>query len=107
MGVGADQERFMLAIDNFISAEKYGSNEPIMNGEIGRVYGMRVIVHTGFDNEACFWHPSAVGYAIQAGTRFQSQPDLANLATRYSLDYIAGFEVLDGGKRQVQISETA
>lgn len=107
MGVGADQERFMLAIDNFISAEKYGSNEPIMQGEIGRVYGMKVLVHTGFDNEACFWHPSAVGFAIQSGTRFQSQPDLANLATRYSLDYIAGFEVLDGGKRQVQISETA
>ena len=107
MGVGSDQEKFMLAIDNFISAEKYGSNEPILNGEIGRIYGMKVIVHTGFNQEALFWHPSAVGFAIQQGTRFQTESALSDLGTRYSLDYIAGFEVLDGGVRQVQISETA
>ena len=107
MGVGSDQEKFMLAIDNFISAEKYGSNEPILNGEIGKIYGMKVIVHTGFNQEALFWHPSAVGFAIQQGTRFQTESALSDLGTRYSLDYIAGFEVLDGGVRQVQISETA
>ena len=107
MGVGSDQERNLLSIADFIDASKYGSSEPIMNGEIGKIYGMRVVVHTSLSNEVLAWHPSAVGYAIQSGTRFQSDKDLANLATRYSLDYLAGFEVLDSGKRNVHITETA
>lgn len=106
VGIGTAQEKNMLAIDNFISAEKYGNNEPIMNGEIGRVYGMRVIVHTGFGVETCFWHQSAVGIAFQQAVRVQRDYDLAQLAWRYSLDYLAGFEVLDGGKRNVMIAET-
>ena len=106
LGIGTAQEKNMLAIDNFISAEKYGSNEPIMNGEIGRVYGMRVIVHTGFGTDSCFWHASAVGFAFQQAIRVQRDYDLANLAWRYSLDYLAGFEVLDGGKRNVLVEET-
>jgi len=106
MGIGTAQEKNMLAIDNFISSEKYGSNEPILNGEIGRVYGMRVIVHTGFGVDTCVWHKSAVGFAFQQSVRVQRDYDLTNLAWRYSLDYLAGFEVLDGGKRNVLIEET-
>lgn len=107
IGVGSAQERNLLLIDNFISSEKYGSNQPIMNGEIGMVYGMRVIVSNVFDGTDSYaWHPSAVGFALQQGVRTQRDYDLANLAWRYSLDYIAGFEVLDAGKRVVKIEET-
>jgi hypothetical protein len=106
MGIGTAQEANMLKIENFIAAEKYGNNEPILNGEIGRVYGMRVIVHTGFGVETCFWHQSAVGFAFQQSVRVQRDYDLANLAWRYSLDFIAGFEVLDSGVRNVLIEET-
>lgn len=106
MSVGSDQEAHMLKIANFIEAEKYGSNMPILNGEIGMIYGMKVIVHTSLSGEAVFWHPSAVGYALPQGIRIQSEYDLANLGTRYSLDYIGGFEVLDSGKRCVLITET-
>jgi N4-gp56 family major capsid protein len=108
LGVGSVQEKNMLAIDNFISAEKYGSNQPITNGEIGQIYGMRVIVSNVFATTDSFaWHPSAVGFAFQQDVRTQREYDLANLAWRYSLDYLAGFEVLDGGKRVVMIEETA
>jgi N4-gp56 family major capsid protein len=107
IGVGSDQEKNLLKIDNFISAEKYGSNNPILNGEIGMIYGMKVIVHTSLANEALFWHPTAVGFALQQGVRVQREYDLANLAQRYSLDYVGGFKVLDGGKRNVHITETA
>ena len=37
LGLGSAQEKNMLAIDNFIDASKYGSMEPVMNGEIGKV----------------------------------------------------------------------
>jgi len=107
LGVGSSKERDMLGIDGFISSEKYGSNQPILNGEIGQVYGMKVIVSNVFDaNDSYAWHPSAVGFAFQQGVRTQREYDLANLATRYSLDYLAGFSVLDSGKRVVKIEET-
>jgi N4-gp56 family major capsid protein len=107
MAVGPDQEKNMLAIENFISAEKYGSNSPIVNGEIGMVFGMKVILHTYLSNEAVFWHPSAAAFALQQGIRVQKEYQLEHLATRYSLDYIGGFQVLDAGKRCVHITETA
>ena len=106
IGIGPAQEKNMLNIANFIDAEKYGSSEPIMNGEIGKVFGLKVIVHTGFGAETCVWHPTAVGMAFQEGVRVQRDYDLANLAWRFSLDYLAGFEVLDSGKRNVLLEET-
>lgn len=107
LGVGNAQEKNMLLIDNFIAAEKYGNNEAIMNGEIGKIYGMRVLVSNVFDGTDSYaWHPSAVGFAMQQAVRVQRDYDLANLAWRYSLDYIGGFEVLDAGKRVVKIEET-
>jgi len=107
LGVGSAQEKNMLAIDNFISSEKYGSNQPILNGEIGQVFGMRVIVSNVFSGTDSYaWHPSASGFALQQGVRVQRDYDLAQLAWRYSLDYIGGFSVLDSGKRVVKIEET-
>lgn len=108
LGLGSAQEKNMLAISDFIDASKYGTNQPIMNGEIGMVYGMRVIVSNVFDGTDSYaWHPTAVGFAMQQNVRVQRDYDLANLAWRYSLDYIGGFEVLDSGKRVVKIEETA
>ena len=106
IGIGPEKENELLAIDDFIHAEKYGSSMPIMNGEIGKIYGMKVIVHTGFTDTMCTWHPTAVGFAFQRRLNFQSESDLANLGTRYSLDMIHGAEVLDSGKRTVFTDST-
>lgn len=106
IGIGPEKEAELLAIESFIDASKYGSNEPIMNGEIGKIYGMRVILHTGFSDFMCTWHPSAVGFALQQGMRYETQKDLANLAMRHSLDVLYGVEVLDSGKRCVLTDST-
>jgi N4-gp56 family major capsid protein len=107
MGIGPDQEANMLKISDFVDASKYGSNQPVVNGEIGSVFGMKVIVHSSIANEAIFWHPTAAAFALQQAIRVQKEYDLRNLAWRYSLDYIGGFKVLDSGKRNVHITETA
>jgi hypothetical protein len=108
MVVGSGQERHMLKIDNFIDASKYGSAQPVMNGEIGSVFGMKVVLHTylSSSNKSLFFHPSAAGYAFAQQLRVQNQSDLANLGQRWSLDYLAGASVLDSGKRVVVIEET-
>lgn len=108
MVIGSGQERNMLKIADFIDASKYGSNQPIMNGEIGMVYGVKVILHTGMtsSNKTIVAHGSALGYAFSQAARVQNFYDLKELGQRWSLDTIYGASVLDAGKRLVVIEET-
>jgi len=106
MMIGSSQERNMLKISDFIDASKYGSNAPIMNGEIGMVYGMKVLLHTGLSTKTVFAHPSALGFAFSQEARVQSFYDLKELGNRWSLDTIYGASILDSGKRCVVIEET-
>lgn len=106
LAVGSEKEAEMLAIEGFVDASKYGASSPVMLGEIGMVYGMRVLVHTSVSDYMLAWHPSAVGYAFQQNIELDFDKDLANIGTRYSLDYIFGAEVLDSGKRCVKVDST-
>lgn len=106
IAVGSEKEAELLAISDFIDASKYGSNSPIMLGEIGMIYGMRVLVHTSVTDQMYVWHPSAVGYAFGQNIELDFDKDLANIGTRYSLDYIFGAKVLDSGKRNVFVDST-
>lgn len=106
LAVGSEKEADMLAIEGFVDASKYGASTPVMLGEIGMVYGMRVIVHTSISDYMLAWHPSAVGYAFSQPIELDFDKDLANIGMRYSLDYIFGAEVLDSGKRCVKVDST-
>lgn len=106
IAVGSEKEAELLAISDFIDASKYGSNSPIMAGEIGMIYGMKVVVHTSVVDQMCIWHPSACGYAFSQNIELDFDKDLANIGTRYSLDYIFGAKVLDSGKRCVFVDST-
>lgn len=106
LAVGSEKEAELLALADFIQAERYGSNTPIMNGEIGMIYGMKVIVHTSISDYMLAWHPTAVGYAFSQPIELDFDKDLANIGTRYSLDYIFGAAVLDSGKRCVKVDST-
>lgn len=106
LAVGSEKEAEMLAIEGFVDASKYGAATPVMLGEIGMVYGMRVIVHTSITDYMLSWHPSAVGYAFSQPIELDFDKDLANIGSRYSLDYIFGAEVLDSGKRVVKVDST-
>lgn len=106
IGVGPEKEAELLALADFIQAERYGSSSPIQNGEIGMIYGMKVIVHTSITDNMYVWHPSACGVAFAQNIELDFDKDLANIGTRYSLDYIFGAKVLDSGKRCVFVDST-
>lgn len=106
IGIGPEKESELLAIASFIDASQYGSSEPIMNGEIGKIYGMKVLVHNDFADFMCVWHPTAVGLAFQQGITVKTESDLANLAERWSMSTLYGVEVLDSGKRTVLVDST-
>jgi hypothetical protein len=104
--IGPEKEAELLALADFIQAERYGSNAPIMNGEFGTIFGMKVLVHSVVTDQMITYHKSALGFALQQGITYASQSDLANLGMRHSLSYLAGFKVMDSGKRHVLTDST-
>lgn len=104
-----DQEKAMLQIANFIQADRYGSAQPIQNGEIGMVFGIRVLKTTSSNlgsGEFVAFHRDAVAYASQRAARLEQERNVLCLKTDYVLSMLFGCQVLDGGKRQVLFNAT-
>lgn len=107
LGISPAQEKNLLGISNFIEAYKWGDSQPIQNGVIGKIFGMQCIVTNGLTTKTIAWHPSALAYAAQLAPRLQTQYDLKELGMRYCIDMKYGVKVLDAGKRNVVMEETA
>jgi len=108
MAINPDQEEQVLALTNFTHAEKYGGgNMPLVNGEVGRIYGFRVVVTNNVTaSTALCYHRSHVAYARQLALRFENQRKLSEAATEYLMQQKYGVKTLDQGKRGVLINNT-
>lgn len=106
--ISPEQEEAMLNIENFIHADKYGSREALLNGEIGRVYGFRVLVSNLLAaSEAYAYHKECVGYAIQHQVDFETQrADVTIRATDYSYAVGWGCTLMYDGKKGLKFVET-
>ena len=99
-----DQEKNLLAIDNFISVEKYGSREALLNGEIGRIFGFTVLMSTSpsiLVTNSMFYHRSAVAYGTQINAKFETDRNIVKLEDEFTLSQLYGVKLLDAGVRQV------
>ena len=105
MIVPPEMEEDIVNLDNFRNADKYGSREALLQGEVGQIYGFRVIVHNGLAaNEAIAYHKTACAIAVQQEVRFETRRlSLKLQATEYSFAMGMGQKVLDEGKRQVYL----
>lgn len=94
----------MLLVDGFIDASKYGSTQPIQQGEIGMIYGMKVLKSTVCTaGRPLVYHKESTVIGFQLQPAFDQQKDLANLAERYSLDQLYGIKVMQSGKGIVRL----
>jgi N4-gp56 family major capsid protein len=100
--VGPDQEKAMLGVADFVRADAYGNAGGLINGELGRIYGFKVLMHSTLGAaDSLFYHKSAVGMAMSFAPEFGEQFNVSKVADDMVLHMLAGFEVLDAGKRQV------
>jgi N4-gp56 family major capsid protein len=108
MAINPDQEEQVLQLNNFTHADKYGGgNMPLVNGEIGRVYGFRVVVTNNVTSSTVLcYHRSHVAFARQLGLRFENQRKLSEAATEYLMQQKYGLKTLDAGKRAVLINNS-
>lgn len=102
---GPTLEESMLNVADFINAEKYGASEPVQNGEIGKVFGLKVLVSNLITTSLAYvYHSEGLALGFQQMPEFEEQPDLANLGMRQSLDQLYGLKVLQSGNGIVKIS---
>lgn len=102
IGVSPKSESDLLAISDFVSSDVYGSSRGLVNGELGTLYGAKVIMSNEFaDAETMVWHPSAIAFSRQMEPKFEMDRDVPNLANLISLSHLYGVKCLDSGLRQV------
>lgn len=104
LAVHPTEHATLLNITDFIDASKYGSTAPVQNGEIGQLFGMKVLKSTVVTaGRPIVYQAEAAVLGFQLMPQFDSQKDLANLATRYSLDQLYGIKVMQSGKGVVRL----
>lgn len=108
IGVSPASEVSLLAIDDFVHVDKYGSSNGLVNGELGRLYGAPVVMSNVFDDaKTVIWHPTHVAFARQQAIGFERDRDLANVATEFLATQLFGATTLDAGKRGVVLGTAA
>lgn len=105
MLIPPEMEETVINLDNFRNADKYGSREALLQGEVGQIYGFRVIVHNELaSNEACFYQKKCVAIAVQQEVKFESRRlPLGLQASEYSFAMGMGQTVLQEGVLQVYL----
>ena len=94
--INPTQEKEILSIDTFVEADKYGAREPLLNGELGRLFGFRIIMSNLVDSkEAVAYHRSACAFGWQIQPKVESFRDVAYLADRLSISHLYGVKLLD------------
>ena len=100
MLVSSAREAEMLAIAGFVEADKYGSSTPVMSGELGRIYGVRVLVTDEpvlGDNSALMYISEGIVYGNQQAPELNELYIPKKAGTEYALDQLYGTKVLNSG----------
>lgn len=110
MLISIEQEHEMLKIDEFTKNDVFGGPQaPIYSGQIGRVYGVPVIMHNGVAaGKAYMFEQAGVGYA------FQLQPNLAEesaieygtTAKKVAMDQKYGIAALQKGEKGKLVTQS-
>lgn len=109
LAISPDQEAKMLAIDKFVSAEKYGS-AVIPSGALGMIYGVPVFVSTELGAQQHFMYDSegiAIGFQRAPLMDERPAPEYGAGSKLKVLDQLFGVQGLQLGYQGVQSTESA
>lgn len=98
------QKKLILSVANFVQAERYGSNVPIMQGEIGMAYGLRFVMSnittdTFVDGVMFAFQREAATVGFQMDPIIDEQKDIKWGAgsKRMAVDQLYGYKVMQSG----------
>lgn len=98
------QKKLILQIANLVQAERYGSNIPVMKGEVGMAYGLRFVMSniatTNFvDGVMLAFHNEALALGYQMNPMIDEEKDIRWGAgsRRFAVDQLYGYKVMQSG----------
>lgn len=92
----------LLAIDKYVRYDALGTGQAIINGKIGTIYDLEVVMShnltvaagTPLQNNHLMFHKEAVAVAIQKDVKFESQRKTEYLGTLYVAQALWGVKIL-------------
>ncbi len=97
--LNVDDEKAVLAIDEFVSADKYGTSN-IPSGVIGKIYGINVMVHTKPTLAKSFiYSKEGIAFGLQKAPQYDEQKDIryGTGSMLAAIDQLFGFKALQLG----------
>lgn len=98
------QKKLILSVANFVQAERYGSNVPILQGEIGMAYGLRFVMSslattTFVDGVMLGFHREALALGFQMDPMIDEEKAIKWGAgsKRVAVDQLYGYKVMQSG----------
>lgn len=100
--INPKQKKQIRNLGDFTDASKYGSNSVLMTGELGEIFGFKVLSTNAVTaDRAVAYHRSHVVFAMQQELNFKMQDDLGQVATKLLTTALYGVKTLDSGKRGI------
>lgn len=101
----ANEKDILLSSTNrIIDASVYGGQTPLIQGEIGMVAGVRLVVSNNADQGLMVYHRNSMIFGLQKAPNFETDRDIKCKTTIYSVDQFYGKQVMDGGKYIAKLS---
>lgn len=104
--INPDMESDLLGNANIIQADQYGNSVPLLEGEIGRLMGFRVVVSTSLplsgatpdQSQAVFMHQSACAFVQQKSFGVEALRSETRLSDKLRANVLYGTKLLDSNK---------
>ena len=98
------QKKLLLAVSNFVQADRYGSNVPLVSGELGQAYGLRFVMSantstTFVDGVMVGFQREALNIGFQMAPMIDEEKDIKWGAgsKRIAVDQLYGVKAMQGG----------
>jgi len=105
------QKKLLLQVANFIQADRYGSNVPLVTGELGQAYGLRFVMSniasdSFVDGVMVGFHREALGFAFQMDPVIDEQKaiEYGALSKRVAVDQLYGYKSMQDGVLTVKVA---
>jgi hypothetical protein len=93
------EEATLLKISDFIDASKFGSNEVILNGMIGKASGVNIVISESVTaGNPVLYHRSALAWGLQLSPEIMRQDNLDYVSVDTLIHQLYGAKLLNSGK---------
>jgi hypothetical protein len=108
IAIGPGKESEMLAEQDFVRADFYGSAN-VRTGQLGMIYGIPVVISRLIgDNQMFMYDADGIGLGFQGGVEMSDQPanEYGANSRRVAMDQIFGLGGLELGEQGVLATES-